>query len=100
MQDVGIIFFDIYFLRDVSLGSRRQGGRGGSGSLNSADMAKYRGEQGPGCKTARDWRRPGLSTFCEKPPDKNTKDWTVPRFGRELGEGEAGAWRRGGTHNR
>ena len=37
-----------------------RGGKGGGGGLNSAGMAKYRGERGSGFVTAREWRRPDL----------------------------------------
>ena len=49
--------------------------------------------------TAREWRRPILSTLRKNPPENETKDRTMPGFGGELMEGEAGKQRRGGTRD-
>ena len=42
-------------------------------------------------------RENGLSPSRKKLPDNETKDQTMPGFGGELREGEAGTQRRGGT---
>ena len=44
-------------------------------------MAKYRRERGPGRATDREWRRPGLSPFREKPPDKKNKHQKMLGYG-------------------
>ena len=37
--------------------------------------------------------------FHKNPPSKDTKDWTMLRFGGKLREEEAATKRRGGNHN-
>ena len=41
-------------------------------------------ERGPERGTVREWRRPGLSSSREKPPENETKDRIMPRFGGVL----------------
>ena len=58
----------------------------GYGITTTRGEGEGQGERGPEHATAREWRRPGLWTFREKPPDKK------PRTGRfQYSEGKL--WR-------
>ena len=69
--------------------------RGGGGVSWMALAWTIIGGRGPGRVNARGWRRLGLSTFRENLPDTDTKNRTMPRFGGEIGEGEAGTQKSG-----